>query len=133
MRGGRYARRSQRPHRRAIRAQSFLMDFLFGPLMTYIRAPSRLASTWPDVLLLAPAGPAVPIDKLNDWIRKNDPVVMDIRPTSEMDLNSYGQLVKLLKFMNCVSRQYKYIVEPSSNLLDSMPLRVGRSQERATR
>jgi hypothetical protein len=71
------------------------------------------------------------MDKLNDWIRKNDPVVMHIRPTSEMDLNSYGQLVKLLRYKNCVSRQYA--VEPSFDLLDSMPLRVGRSQERATR
>ena len=91
----------------------------------------RLASTWPDFLLLAPAGPAVPMDKLNDWIRKNDPVVMDIRPTLEMDLNSYGQLVKLLRYKNCVSR--KYAVEVSSNFLDSMPLRVGRFQARATR
>jgi hypothetical protein len=93
--------------------------------------PPRLASTWPDFLLLAPAGPAVPMDKLNEWIRKNDPVVMDIRPTSEMDLNNYGQLVKLLRYKNCVSRQYT--VEVSSNLLDSMPLRVGRFQARATR
>ncbi|KAF8501473.1 hypothetical protein F5888DRAFT_1233662 [Russula emetica] len=59
-----------------------------------------LTSTWPDVLLLAPAGPAVSMDKLYDWIRKNDPVVMDIRPTSEMDLNSHGQLVKLLRYKN---------------------------------
>ena len=130
MRGGRYARRSRRPHRRAIRAQSFLIDFQFVEHL-YFAHLSRLVSTWPDFLLLAPAGPAVPIDKLNDWIRKNDPVVMHIRPTSEMDLNSYGQLVKLLRYKGCVSHQYT--VEPSSNLLDSMPLPVGRSQERVTR
>jgi hypothetical protein len=73
----------------------------------------------------------VSMDKLNDWIRKNEPVVMQIRPTSEMDLDSHGLLVKLLRCKNCVSHQYT--VEPSSNLLDSMPLRVGRFQERATR
>lgn len=92
---------------------------------------SRLASTWPDVLLLAPAGPAVSMDKLKDWITKNDPVVMHIRPTSEMDLNSYGQLVKLLRYKGCVSHHYTF--ESPSNLLDSMPLRVGIFQERATR
>lgn len=92
--------------------------------------PSRLTSTWPDFLLLRPAGPAVSMDKLHDWIGKNDPVVMHIRPTSEMDLNSYGQLVKLLRYKGCVSHQYT--VKPSSNLLDSMRQRVGRFQERAT-
>ena len=43
------------------------------------------------------------MDKLDDWIRENDPVVTHIRPTSEMDLNSYGQLVKLLTYKSCVS------------------------------
>jgi hypothetical protein len=70
------------------------------------------------------------MDKLDDWIRKNDPVVMRIRPTSGMDLNSYGQLVKLLGYKSCVSHQYT--IESSSNLLNSMPLRVGIFQERAT-
>jgi hypothetical protein len=72
------------------------------------------------------------MDKLYDWIRNNDPVVMHIRPTSGMDLNSYVQLVKLLKYKNCVSRQYT-MEPPSSNLPDSMPLPVGRFQEGATR
>lgn len=106
----------------------FLMGF---PLVEdlYSLHPSRLTSTWPDALLLSPGGPAVSMDKLDDWIRKNDPVVMRIRPKSVMDLNSYGQLVKLLEYKSCVSHQYT--VESSSNLLDSMPLRVGIFQERA--
>ncbi|KAH9995768.1 hypothetical protein BJV77DRAFT_1066136 [Russula vinacea] len=60
-----------------------------------------LASTWPKVLLLAPAGPAVSIGELHDWFRKNNPVVMRIRPTSGMDVHCYGQLVKLLRFKSC--------------------------------
>ena len=47
----------------------------------------------------------MPIDELHDWIRKNDPVVMDIEPTPGTDGPGYEQLVKLLRDKNCVRHQ----------------------------
>lgn len=65
--------------------------------------PSRMASTWPKVLSLAPAGPAASMDELHDWMRKHNPVVMHIQPTPGTDEHGYGQLVKLLRDKGCVS------------------------------
>ncbi len=70
----------------------------------YSRSHCRLASTWPRALLLAPAGPARSIDVLWDWIGIHNPVVMHIWPISEMDMYGYEQLVKLLKYKNCVGQ-----------------------------
>jgi hypothetical protein len=78
------------------------MIFLFGDdLFTHI---FRLASTWPNVLPLAPAGPAVSMDELYDWMRKHSPAVTHIEPTPGTDGHSCGQLVKLLKDKSCVGR-----------------------------
>jgi hypothetical protein len=68
--------------------------------------PSRLASTWPKVLSIAPAGPAVSIQELQDWIRENDPVIMQIKPAPGMDDHNYGQLAKLLREKGYVGRLY---------------------------
>jgi hypothetical protein len=68
-----------------------------------ITRPSRMVSTWPKVLSLAPAGPAVSMDELHEWMRKHDPVVMQIQPTPGTDEHGYGQLVKLLRDKSCVS------------------------------
>ncbi|KAN0120893.1 hypothetical protein V8E52_004162 [Russula decolorans] len=59
-----------------------------------------LVSTWPDALLLAPAGPAVSTDELHEWMR-HSPVVMQIQPTPGTDEHGYGQLVKLLGYKSC--------------------------------
>jgi hypothetical protein len=88
---------------------------------------SRWASTWPNVLSLAPAGPAVSMDELHDWMRKYSPVVTHIEPTAGTNGHSCGQLVKLLRDKSCVGRLCS--AKPFSNFLDSMPLRVGGSQE----
>ena len=79
----------------------FPMDFV-GPRLIITR-PSRMASTWPKVLSLAPAGPAVSLVELHEWMRKHNPVVMHIQPTPGADEHGYGQLVKLLRDKGCVS------------------------------
>jgi hypothetical protein len=48
------------------------------------------------------------MDELHDWIDKNKPVVMHIRPTPGTDEHSYGQLVKLLRDKGCVSHTIAY-------------------------
>src|SRR6266852_5216679 len=101
MRGRRCARRSQRPHQRATRAQ-FFYGFFVGQRLIITRS-SRMASTWPKVLSLAPAGPAVSMEELQDWMRRHDPVVMHVQPTPGTDEHGYGQLVKLLRDKSCVS------------------------------
>jgi hypothetical protein len=62
-----------------------------------------MVSTWPKVLSLAPAGPAVSLDELHEWMRKHGPVVMHVQPTPGTDEHGYGQLVKLLRDKTCVS------------------------------
>ena len=65
----------------------------------------RLAWTWPKVLLLSPAKPMVSMDEFQDWIRRTNPVVMQIRPASMTDDPSYGQLVQLLRTKGSVRRK----------------------------
>ena len=91
--------------------------------------PPRLASTWPEVLSLAPAGPAVSLDDLRDWIKTTSPMVVQIRPALGTNDHNYEQLVQLLKKKNYVSCRRCPPVKTSSYLLDSMPFRGGRSQE----
>lgn len=67
--------------------------------------PSRLELTWPTVLSLAPAEPAVSVDELEDWIKRTNPVMMQLRPLSGTDEHNYGQLVRLLKEKGYVSRR----------------------------
>ncbi len=44
------------------------------------------------------------MDELHEWMRKNNPVVMQIHPTPGTDEHGYGQLVKLLRDKGCVSQ-----------------------------
>ena len=62
-----------------------------------------MVSAWPKVLSLAPAGPAVSLEELHDWMRKHSPVVMQVQSTPGTDEHGYGQLVKLLRDKSCVS------------------------------
>jgi hypothetical protein len=68
------------------------------------------------------------MDELHEWMRKYSPAVTHIEPTPGADGQSCAQLVKLLKDKGCVGRLC--FAKPFSNFLDSMPLRVGGSQER---
>jgi hypothetical protein len=68
------------------------------------------------------------MDELHDWMRKYSPAVTHIEPTAGANGHSCGQLIKLLREKSCVGRLGS--AKPFSNFLDSMPLRVGRSQER---
>jgi hypothetical protein len=43
------------------------------------------------------------MDEFHEWMRKNEPVVMQIQPTPGTDEHGYGQLVKLLREKACVS------------------------------
>lgn len=61
-----------------------------------------MVQTWPKVLSLAPAGPAVSMDELHDWMRRHEPVVMHVQATPGTDEHGYGQLVKLLRDKSCV-------------------------------
>jgi len=70
----------------------------------------------------------VSVDELDDWMRKYSPVTMYIQPTLGTDGHSCGRLVKLLRDKGCVGRLGS--AKPFSDFLDSMPLRVGGSQER---
>ena len=65
--------------------------------------PPRMASTWPEVLTLAPAGPAVSLDDLRNWIKKTNPMVVQIRPALGTNDYNYKQLVKLLREKGYVS------------------------------
>lgn len=65
--------------------------------------------------------------ELDDWLRKYSPVVAHFQPTAGTNEHSCGQLVKLLRDKSCVGRLCS--AKPLSNFLDSMPLRVGGSQE----
>ena len=67
------------------------------------------------------------MDELNDWMRKYSPVVTHIEPTTGTNGHGCGQLVKLLRDKDCVGRLGS--AKPFSNFLDSMPSRVGGSQE----
>jgi hypothetical protein len=71
--------------------------------------PSRLASTWPKLLSLAPAGPAVPLNEFHEWIKKTDPAIMQIQAAPGTDEHNYGQLIKLLREKGYV----RYPVFPS--------------------
>ncbi len=64
-------------------------------------------------------------------MRKNQPVVMHIQPTPGADEHGYGQLVKLLREKACVSHSVPAKSRPLT-LFDSMLLRIGRFQERAS-
>ena len=86
-----------------------------------------MALTWPEVLPLAPAGPAVSMAELHVWMRKYSPATTLIEPTPGTDGHSCGELIKLLKDKGCVGRLCS--AKPFSNFLDSMPLRVGGYQE----
>ncbi|KAH9160781.1 hypothetical protein EDB89DRAFT_845017 [Lactarius sanguifluus] len=55
------------------------------------------ASTWPKVLSLAPAGPAVPMNEFQEWIKKTQPVLMKVQAAPGADGHNFGQLVKLLR------------------------------------
>ena len=64
--------------------------------------------------------------ELQDWMMKYSPVVTHIEPTGTNGQDC-GQLVKLLRDKSCVGRLGS--AKPFSNFRDSMPFRVGRSQE----
>ncbi|KAI9450141.1 hypothetical protein BJY52DRAFT_1304125 [Lactarius psammicola] len=87
-----------------------------------------LASTWPKVLSLVPAGPAVPMNELQEWMKKTQPVLMRVQAAPGTDDHNFGQLVKLL-------RERSYVGRPSALplghpltlcLFDSTQLRDGR-------
>ena len=87
-----------------------------------------MTSTWPKVMSLAPAGPAVSKDELHLWVRKYNPVAMHIQPTAETDEHGYERLVRLLRDKGCVSHGVSS--KPCLlTLLDSMPLCIGVFQE----
>jgi len=44
------------------------------------------------------------MQELQDWTRKNNPVIMQIRPAPGTDDHNYGQLVKLLREKGYVGR-----------------------------
>ena len=116
-----------RQHLSAIR-EHFLPGTSVCRRLTYTHPP-RLASTWPEVLTLAPAGPAVSEGELRDWIKTTSPMVVQIRPALGTNDHNYKQLVNLLKEKNYVSRRGCPHVNMSSYLLDSTRFRGGRSEE----
>ena len=69
------------------------------------------------------------MDELHDWMRKYSPVETHIQPTAGTNGHGCGQLVKLLRDKGCVGRLGSAKPFSGSNFLDSMPLRVGGSQE----
>lgn len=66
--------------------------------------------------------------ELDTWMGKYGGVETHIEPTPGTDGHNCAQMVKLLKDKGCVGRFCS--AKPFSNFLDSMPLRVGGSQER---
>jgi hypothetical protein len=46
------------------------------------------------------------MQELQEWTRKNNPVMMQIRPAPGTDDHNYGQLVKLLREKGYVGRLY---------------------------
>ena len=61
-----------------------------------------MASTWPKVLNLSPAGPTVQMNELQDWMKRTQPVLMGVQPASGTDDHNFGQLVKSLRERNLV-------------------------------
>ncbi|KAH9979365.1 hypothetical protein BGW80DRAFT_1455082 [Lactifluus volemus] len=55
---------------------------------------------WPVILSLELIGPAVPITRLQEWMRDKGSVAMRFRPALEND-NDYSQLIELLRLRNC--------------------------------
>ena len=82
----------------------FPIVLLFIERLTFAR-PLRLATTWPSALLLAPAGPAVSLEELQDWITKTDPVITRVQPAPGVDDHNHGQLFRLLKEKNYVGHR----------------------------
>ena len=66
-----------------------------------------MASTWPKVLNLSPAGPAVQMNDLQDWIKRTHPVLMRIQPAPGTDDHGFGQLTKLLRDRSVVSPRWR--------------------------
>ena len=62
-----------------------------------------MASTWPKVLSLSPAGPAVQMNELQEWMKRTQPVLMRVQPAPGTDDHGFGQLVKLLRERSFVS------------------------------
>ena len=69
---------------------------------TYINY--RMATTWPTVLSLSPAGPAVQMNELQEWMKRTQPVLMRVQAAPGTDDHNFGQLVKLLRERSYVSR-----------------------------
>ncbi|KAI9454567.1 hypothetical protein BJY52DRAFT_720687 [Lactarius psammicola] len=67
-------------------------------------APSGkpLASTWPKALALMPTGPAVPMNELQEWMKKTQPVLMRVQAAPGTDDHNFRQLIKLLRERNCL-------------------------------
>jgi hypothetical protein len=75
----------------------------------------RMASTWPKVLSLSPAGPAVQMNELQDWMKRTQPVLMRVQAAPGTDDHSFVQLVKLLRDRSYVSRRQRFPFSHSSS------------------
>jgi hypothetical protein len=89
---------------------------LFGNTNSH-KKTYRKATTWPKVLTLSPAGPAVPMNELQEWMKRTQPVLMRVQAAPGTDEHGYGQLNKLLRERGFVSRRRFPLGHPLTHAL----------------
>jgi hypothetical protein len=88
--------------------------------------PCRLASKWPDSLLIGPAWLAMGPDKFQQWLRVHKPVQVRLRAAPETENNEFQQLLEHLRENGWVSRQCSR--QTTLSHLDSTQLQAGGSK-----